>query len=734
MNQQEILNIHKKISNLLKNKQLKDSFNLLDLFLHSLQKWSFSEKKIELENTYQLMLQYAIDGVQDPERHLIYNKLITSIYKLADEAKDALLTRDSNNYEYQQVRMYQASNSLTLQSIQTEIIDTHVNLGLTELVENDTIDAQKTAFRQKYEQLQSELFNKIWLTPYFSTEEYDTIKAMIANQEIDAEDKCIIVSALTLNILRNFDEDKIILLFDFYNQPHEAIKQRALIGIMLAMYLYDSRLYLYPAIRNRLVLQADDDGFKKNVQFIILQFIRSKETENISRKMKEEIFPEMVKISPLLQNKIDMSDITSMEDFEEKNPEWEEILENSGISDKLKELSELQIEGADVFMSTFASLKHFPFFNNMSNWFLPFNPKHSSIQGLFPSKEKSFLYILMNSSYMCNSDKYSFCLSLSQVSESQRSMMTTSFRMESEEMENIKKEELPSATEKKESISNLYLQDLYRFYKLYSYKNNFTDIFSLPLDFQNTWLYETIGFTESNLKEIAEYYFSKNQYKEALNIFLRLLETTKDKAELYQKAGYCYQHIGNIEKALENYLFAETIVTEDKWTIRRIAFCYRILKNYEKALEYYKRADFLIPDNIGIQLNIGHCLLEMKRYKEALNIYFKLEFSSPDNVKIWRTIAWCSFLSKKFEQAQKYYVQILENKPDHNDLQNAGHVEWAMGKRPQALNFYKKSIELNNGNLSEFISIFEKDVPDLLASGIKEDEIAIMTDRLKYLI
>ncbi len=117
MNRQEILNIHKKISNLLKNKQLKDSFNILDLFLHSIQKWSFSEKKIELENTYQLMLQYAVDGVKDPERHLIYNKLITSIYRLADEAKEALLTRDSNNYDYLQIRQYQASNSPTLQNI-----------------------------------------------------------------------------------------------------------------------------------------------------------------------------------------------------------------------------------------------------------------------------------------------------------------------------------------------------------------------------------------------------------------------------------------------------------------------------------------------------------------------------------------------------------------------------------------------------------------------------------------
>ncbi|MDL2262575.1 tetratricopeptide repeat protein [Bacteroidales bacterium OttesenSCG-928-I21] len=736
MNQQEILNIHKKISNLLIKKQLKDALNTLDLFLHSLQNWSFSEKKIELENNYKLMLQYAVDGVQDPDRHLVYNKLITSIYALADEAKEALLLRDSNSYEYQQIRMYQAVNVLDLKALVKEMIDTNINIGLTELVENETVEAQRKEFRRKYENLQIELFNKIWLTLHFSEDEVNFIKDQLTDDEIDVDTKCLFVSALTLNVLRSFDETKVLLLFHFYSQKHEQMKQRALIGIMLAMYLYNSRLSLYPAIRNRLVIEADDDDFKKNVQFIIIQFIRSQETENISKKLKEEILPEMMKMRPMLGKKIDFEDVNSIEDFEEKNPDWQEMIEKSGVGDKLKELSELQIEGADVFMSTFSSLKTFPFFNVMSNWFLPFSPKNSVVQGLFNPKEKSFLYILLNSGYMCNSDKYSFCLSLSQVSESQRKMMTSSFRMESEQMEELKKDEnLLKSTANKETLSNQYLQDLYRFYKLFYYKNHFVDIFSLPLDFQNTWFYKNIGFGKNDLREIAEYYFSKNRCKEALDIYLQLLETNKDNAELCQKAGYCYQHLGNIESALEYYLCAETILTDNKWTVKRIAFCYRVLKNYEKALEYYSRAQTLIPDSISIQLNMGHCLLALKRYQEALNMYYKIELTSPDNVKVWRAIAWCAFLSQKLDRAQKYYAKLLEYKSDHNDLLNAGHVEWAMGNRKQALEYYKMSIEHNNGNLSEFLSEFEKDIPDLLTfPEIKEDEIPIMTDRLKYML
>jgi len=291
------------------------------------------------------------------------------------------------------------------------------------------------------------------------------------------------------------------------------------------------------------------------------------------------------------------------------------------------------------------------------------------------------------------------------------------------------------ATANKEKISNQYLQDLYRFYKLYSYRMYFTDIFSLPLDFQNTWFYKIIGFEDSNLREIAEYYFQKGYYKEALNVYLHLIENERDNVELYQKAGYCRQFLGEMEQALENYLFADTIVSDNKWTIKRIALCYRALKRYEKALEYYRRASSLEPKNIALQLNIGHCFLELKKYKDALNIYFKIEVISPENeVKAWRAIAWCSFLSGKFEQAQRYYTKLLGHKPQYTDLLNAAHIEWSIGNRHEALEFYKQSVKMNNDNLPEFLAAFEKDIPALLNAGIKEDEIPIMTDRLKYMI
>lgn len=47
--------------------------------------------------------------------------------------------------------------------------------------------------------------------------------------------------------------------------------------------------------------------------------------------------------------------------------------------DKLREMNELQLEGADVYMSTFAALKNYPFFREVHNWFYPFSKQQSNV-------------------------------------------------------------------------------------------------------------------------------------------------------------------------------------------------------------------------------------------------------------------------------------------------------------------------------------------------------------------
>lgn len=507
-----------------------------------------------------------------------------------------------------------------------------------------------------------------------------------------------------------------MLLTVYSASEEEEIRQRALCSALILFFIYRKRVNLSPALTAHIEALKEEDRFSRDVRNIFLQLIKSRETERISRKFTEELLPEMMKLSPSLYNKINPTDIDPESGSPDTNPEWQELLEQSGIADKIKELNDLQMEGSDVFLSTFSGLKSFPFFQELGNWFRLFTSEHSAIQDIFPDGENgknNFLQLIGYSRFLCNSDKYSFCLSLKQVPASQRQMMTMQFNAEGADMAQIEKERREtSADETKTGISNQYIQDLYRFFKLHNRRNEFHDLFAHPIDLMQVDSLQSILDSDETLRIIGELYFKKAYYDDALILFRRLSDRYTTDNGLYQKIGYCLQAAGQYDKALEAYLQAEIIQPDNTWTVRRIAACYRSLKNSQKALEYYLRAESLQPDNLSIELLIGHCYVEEKNYEEALKYYFKVDYLKPESGKAWRPIAWCSFLTGKHEQALRYYEKILSNVPSALDYMNAGHVELALKHTRRALELYRQSISLDNNDTQSFVNNFKQDIPE----------------------
>ena len=102
----------------------------------------------------------------------------------------------------------------------------------------------------------------------------------------------------------------------------------------------------------------------------------------------------------------------------------------------LHELGALQSEGADTYMSAFSQLKSYPFFRQAAHWFYPFDRQQPDVAQVFKQKniegEKSIIGTLMESTMFCNSDKYSFCLTLQSVPSDQLEILATEFSMQNE--------------------------------------------------------------------------------------------------------------------------------------------------------------------------------------------------------------------------------------------------------------------------------------------------------------
>jgi len=731
MNAGQIHATFKSISHFLVSGQVKNAFDKIRVLVDELQIGEYVDRLNDLEQNYRFLLHYYITGVDDPQRKTVYNKLIAKIFVLNSELREELILRNSSNYEYTQKRYYPHTkrhhttvdlfNALKYYHSQTALIKSGEDIQPVEL----------KRLRSNYESLIPELFGLFWLSTVIGSQEKILFNEAMQTDYPGWIEKTVLISALTLNLWRMFDENKLMLLFDACLVDDQKVKQRALVGLCFVMAKYNRFLPFFPSIRNRLVLLADDHHIVDNFQNIIIQIIATAETEKITKKMQEEILPEVMKISPMLKDKMDADSLLNSDEWGEENPEWQDLLEQSGVSDKLKELSELQLEGADVYMSTFSLLKNFPFFSEFTNWFIPFDFQNSAINELFKTDDKTLLSAFVSNNIMCNSDKYSFCLSILQMPESQRGMLKQSFKMEAEQLDEMAKDEAiltPNVVSK--NISRLYIQDLFRFFKLNPQHGDFSDMFSFSLLMHRSYLFEILSANRDFKLNIAEYYFSKNHYIQALELFEKIQYEITPTAAIYQKIGYSFQMTSQFPQALDAYLKSDLIQTNDIWTVRKIALCYRIMGEFEKALEFYLQADYLKPNQLSVLMQIGHCYVELGRYKEALGVYFKLDATSEENVKVWRAISWCSFISGNIPQSDYYVKKLLENEPNAHDFLNAGHISWCQHKLETAIDFYQKSLSLQQNSWELFLETFNEDKSFLIANGIDATEIPLLLDSI----
>jgi tetratricopeptide (TPR) repeat protein len=732
MNASQIHATYKSILHFISSLQLINAFEKTELLVRELQLGQYADRLEDLQQNYKYLIQYYVDGVDDPQRILIYNKLKAKLFVLCCELQEELLFRNSSGFEYTQKRYFPHNRRFeSVKELFQALQYFHSQSSILSQSEQNH-DIELNRLRSNYETLLSELFNRFWLTTTINTDEKSIFLKILSEDYPGMPEKNLIVSSLMLNLWRMFDESKLLMLLDACLSTDLRVKQRALVGLCFILARYNQFIPNFPVIRNRLVLLADDHHVVENFRNIIIQMIGTAETDKISKKMREEILPEMMKISPMLKDKMDVDSIINPDEWGEINPEWQDMLDKSGISDKLQELSELQLEGADVYMSTFSMLKSFPFFNDISHWFLPFDTGYSSVNELFINEEKTFLSSFVNSMVMCNSDKYSFCLSLMQMPEKQRNMMKHTMGAEAEQLDEMNKEEAilaPNLLAK--NISKQYIQDLFRFFKLFPQHNDFSDMFRYSLLMHDTFLFDILSADDTFKATIAEYYFSKNHFKEALDMFEEMQNDTAPVAALYQKIGYAYQQTSQLENALEAYHKADIIQPDDIWTIRKMAMCYRLSGNFEKALEYYQYVDFLKPNQTTVLMQIGYCYQELKKFKEALAIFYKLDALETDNVKVSKAIVWCNFVSGNIEKAEYQSNKLIEAEPNTQNFLNAGHIAFCKHDLKNALKNYKSSIEMSDNNWNVFFDSFNKDKNQLIANGVDANEIPLLLDALR---
>ncbi|MEI7499855.1 MAG: hypothetical protein WCK84_05345 [Bacteroidota bacterium] len=723
MTRKEIGQRYHRVCDFVFMEQMKNALEELEKLIRFTTKPDYFYQLETFSDNYRTLLHYAYEGYQDPQQKSILAGLCASILSMADEIKQTLLTQELPVRKSEKLSLlYEFGEDP--QAISEKIEEIFFNREVNSLIKEADLD---------------HIFKLIWLSEKMSFDNIALIKRINQSDQIQWHEKCLVVSAITISLLNHFDQQKLLLLVEFIEPREDQVYQRALTGLILGLLFYDKRLGYYPDVVEKLKKFISDETFLPEIELILMQLLMARETDKITREFEEEVLPEMKKMMPKIEDKLQLTDITEEEELEGKNPGWKDMInEVPGLFEKIEKFSKMQMEGGDVFMSTFQQLKRFDFFNSMSNWFIPFHRDHPEISKNFSEKEEIYFRLLESlekAFYICNSDKYSFAINFKAIPDQQRTMIVTNFEAEFAQMKEMASEEqMLDQSLASNSIFTQYIQDLYRFYKLYPSRQEFDDVFHLPMRFTNLFIFNTYlergGFTE----KVASFHFEKDHFIDAIGVYEDLMSRNNPRGEYFEKAGYCYQKTGRFKKAVEYYKKAELFDADRQWILKKLGWCCLKLKEFEQALLYFKDASALQPEDVGLQMQVGHCYLNLRDYEGALHQYSKLRFFAPDNLKVLRPIAYCQFVLGKPEIAVEIYAQILSmlSNPSAYDLMNAAHIKLCLGERKEALSLYKQGLLLPVPGRHELMNAFDEDAQYLIKNGIAATEIPLIRDYLLF--
>ena len=729
MNEQAIQEQYQHIVSLLEQKRLKEAQIQLEAFLWNCNDWTLRNRLEQAKVSYQYMLQYMRQGVNDPERQKLYRQLLAETRELAEQARISLLDEVSTHYYHALHKNKRNMEAGYGMSSWLKVLESFPDdMAVCQLMPDNKQSLDSAL--QRHEETAQYLFLTTWGNSGWTAEEEREARMYLESELLPINDLCLFTGAVLLSLMECFDPRKFSWLLDAATHADTQVSQRALVIIAIVLHIHPNRLWLYPELEARLSLLNEDGSFGKQLNRVYIQLLRSQETEKIDKKMREEIIPEMMKNVSIMRNM--KYGFEENMDEDDRNPDWEKAFEESGLGDKIREMNELQLEGADVYMSTFAQLKSYPFFQNPHNWFYPFDMQHSGIIrefGLKPTGDNAILSLILQSGFFCNSDKYSLCFTMAHIPQAQRNMMLSQMTSQdlNELMDESKSSGLRQYAQRPDVISNQYIHDLYRFFKLSQRRHEFRDIFKEEIALHRIPALKDILRKPELLVTIADFHFRKEHPAEALGIYQEVIDMNYADADIFQKTGYCLQKEKRYKEAISAYRKADVLKPDHIWTIRHLATCYRQLRDFASALEYYRKVEAMQPENRNVTFFIGSCLAEQERYEEALQCFFKLDLMENDCIKAWRAIGWCSFVSGKSEQAMRYYEKVLALKPIATDYLNAGHVALRLGNMEKAAELYGKAAS-ESGNRETFLDMFDKDKETLIKLGIDENDIPLIRD------
>lgn len=701
---QYLENIANEIYRLADTKLFALAFVRLRVLLKELHEWWAIQRCEELETLCRQMLRYSLGDYEDPERGKIVAQLHMGICELVDDIVEAIELQN----------MHIVRPDVQFMGLKSELLYT------------------SQVFDEERAKEHIEVFRNVWLKGRLTADERRELITFIENGEIELTMRVMVVSALMLKGLRMYDKSVLMIYIALWDTVEAQIKARVIVGMLMILSVYASRVERDVELKDKIERLFADEKFSVNADKAYKYIINTFGTDKVTKKITTEIYPEIFKSGAKLHQMLKEEGGNAMND-DEFNPKWEKaLMDDEGVSAKLREFGDMQMQGADVYMSTFSSMKGYAFFNELAHWFMPFDVKQGDVARMMADMP-DVLRFFAESTHICNSDKYSFFYSIAQIPAANFKSMMTGMGADAEAVrEDLDSESWKNNPEKLYAVEvRNYVLDLFRFYRLYPRRKEFVNPFDFIDKFESDgWLFGLMGLDLK--KSVCKYLFEVEKFAEARCFFEYLDAQQVWDAYFYQQMGYCYQQLGEWNDAVGCYEKADLLESNDVWTLKRKALCYRRLERWNEAIECYEAILKLKEEDVATMLNLANMYVSVDDFEKARMLLYKVDYLRPNNYKAMSGLAWCLFVGGDYEKAMTYYDKLSQHKDfSAEDALNGGHTFWALGAKDIAREYYRKAKSLIDNDV-KFAEKMIEDAEYLKRFDLSDEDIVILINQILF--
>lgn len=680
-----------------------------------------------VKNDYQLMVDYMERGFTDDKRASLYLSLLQRLYRVAADLE--ISWRCKNVIVY--VDAFRISDHLNtshdfIRSVLESFVSDVAMLSL--LPEAERTEKAKDLY-DRHQVFVNRLFNTLWTSCQWSDDDCAFYTGLMLSPMVDIVDQQLLVSAVTLGAMNQFDINKFKALTTVYQQStDERVRQRALVGWVLSVF---EGMDIFPEQDKIIRKLCENKDTIRELYALQIQFFYSQDTEKDNEKLQRDIMPYLVDGSNITIGRLGIveKEEDSLENILNQDAEDKRMEQ---MEEKVRKMMEMQKQGSDIYFGGFRQMKRFPFFNDLANWFTPFYIDHPALRTTIERiGQPNILQTITNQGNFCESDKYSLAFAMesiiNQIPGNIKEMMGSEGAF------------APMGTTLDKSnptyICRAYIQDLYRFFRLYRSSNELINPFidnhksSFVAD---TFFFVYKSFIGTGLDEykmrLALYlYKHKNMDK-----LVELMSTFHVEDTNYNiLMGYINLYFGKPDVAYQIFNMVLQEDTENQWALKGMARAAMDCEDYDTAEHTYSQLLRLEPDNINYAVKRCVTLLKTERYAEAREGLFRLDYQYPDNMNVKRVFAWTMLLDKSLDKASQLYDRILSDAPMAEDYLNSGYCWWAKGNIGQAKNSFQAWITMTKGNKDRLLEEIRNDQKVLDLYGITEIDCLLMVNLIK---